>query len=95
MTSILDQWRAESHNQRIVSPAELAAMREADRPAVSKGCICGPPVEIDGEMYVVRCPSCEIPGHGAHSRYTERSALSTREKRRDGHQHSQHTISER
>lgn len=95
MTDILDQWRDESHIQRIVSPAELAAMREADRPAVSKGCICGPPVEIDGEMYVVRCPSCEMPGHGAHSRYIARPGVSSREMRRDAHRHSEHTISER
>ena len=94
MTDTLDQWRDESHIQRIVPPAELAAMREADRPAVSKGCIC-PKLkeEIDGVMYKVICPACEI--HGTHSRYVPRPGVSTREMRRDAHMHTQHTISER
>ena len=94
MTDILEKWRDESRSQDILTPAELAAMHEADRPLVSKGCIC-PKLkeEIDGVMYKVICPACEI--HGTHSRYVPRPGVSTREMRRDAHRHSEHTISER
>lgn len=48
---------------------EFAAMEQAERPAVQKGCIC-PNNHQAKDGYVITSPSCQI--HGCKSRYVER-----------------------
>jgi hypothetical protein len=81
----------EGGSQRLIPAAELAQMREHDKPTVMKGCICPPNHEgkrhePDRDGYLHINPSCEE--HGLHSRFIPRSRLTQYDCRTMGVIHS-------
>jgi hypothetical protein len=71
--------------QRLVKPEEIAAMKEAARPAVSKGCICTNNHQPDSEGLIFTSPACAI--HGLKSRYIESTGRNQRDARTVGATH--------
>ena len=68
-----------------IKPEEIAAMKEAARPAVSKGCICTNNHQLDSEGLIFTSPACAI--HGLKSRYIESTGRNQRDARTVGATH--------